>query len=56
MTLDELMAIRARLKSEPAPEYVFDENGLGAKALSKMKLPQPLWEAQHDDINDDIPF
>jgi len=49
-TTDELLGILAKLKGEPAPEYIYDENGLGNHAKQKMlDLRAEAWWMEYDD-------
>jgi len=53
-TLAEILAILAELKGEPAPEYVYDENGLGHQARQKMldQRDKDWWM----EFNDEVPY
>ena len=52
-TTDEVLACMAELKEEPAPEYVYDENGLGHHARQKMldQRDRDWWM----EFNDELP-
>jgi len=54
MTADELMAILARLKGEPAPEYIRDYDGIAQRALNARE--QKRRGEWYQELNDDIPF
>ena len=52
-TTDELLACLAKQKGEPAPEYVYDENGLGHQARQRMldQRDRDWWM----EFNDELP-
>src|SRR5712664_4178120 len=52
-TTVEVLARMAKLKGEPAPEYVYDENGLGHQARQKMldQRDKDWWM----EFNDELP-
>ena len=52
-TSAEILARMAQLKEEPAPEYVYDENGLGHQARQRMRdqRDQDWWM----EFNDELP-
>ena len=52
-TTDELLAILAKLKGEPTPEYVYDECGIAAKAIGLREWKRRCeW---YEELNDELP-
>lgn len=53
-TLAELMARLAELKEEPAPEYIYEENGIAQRALQMRE-----WKRRREwyqELNDENPY
>ena len=52
-TTDEISAILAKQKGEPAPEYIYDENGIGHQARQRMldQRDRDWWM----EFNDELP-
>jgi hypothetical protein len=52
-TTDELLAVLAKLKGEPAPEYVYDETGIANHALQVRE--QRRRREWYEELNDELP-
>ena len=52
-TTDELLAILAKLKGEPAPEYIFDKTGIADRALQVRE--QRRRQEWYEELNDELP-
>jgi len=54
MNSDELMAIKAAMKGEPAPPHIYDECGIAAKAIEIRE-----WQRRrewYENYNDENPY
>jgi len=58
LNFEEVTEVRKRMKGEPAPTHIYDENGIAAHAINEMARHEPApWVKARDwyqKLNDEI--